>query len=223
MTLGLSLNHKSQRKEVKKMINNTKIYNKCDTNSDIYKVMVGSYTKGGSGVNTTTQPPKNNPLPHQPSSNVKRTSNKRKPLTRYIKREDALLRVKHLLLDFGDKICSRKLCGDLVLFTETYKPNGDTIILNITTDDNGPNTSITMSELDNTLLEYINAQLDPFATVDMINSVVAYFKAKYLSSDFSISFDGHNVYVTGDKKQCVYMKWALIDILQRIYDSEDFL
>lgn len=180
--------------------------------------------KYNTGRNTSPQTPKNYPRAFQPSPNVNLISRCNTPPISPEEaaeqmREKTLLKIKHLLLDLGDKICSRKEYGDLVLFTEVYKPDNSDIILEIDTD----NTSIKLSEFDDTLQEYIESQLSPSSTRCMIRSIVSSFKAKYYLDDFSISFDGKNICVTGDKSHVVKMKWALVDILQRVYDSEDTL
>ena len=174
--------------------------------------------------NTSPQTPKNYPHTFQPSPNVNLIRRYNIPPISPEEaaeqtREKTLLKIKHIFLDLGDKICSRKECGDLVLFAEAYKADDTDIILEIDTD----NASIKMCELDDTLQEYIESQLDPASTRRMICSVVSSFKAKYYLDDFSIFFDGKNICVTGDKSQVIKMKWALVDILQRVYDSEGTL
>jgi hypothetical protein len=184
--------------------------------------------KYNTGRNTSPQIPKNYPHTFQHSPNVN-------PVRRYNTlpispeeaaeqmREKILLKIKHLLLDLGDKICSRKEYGDLVLFTEVYKPDNSDILLEIDTTDSSTDLSIKMSEFNDTLKKYIETQLDPPSTRRMIRSVVSYYKAKHYTDDFLISFDNDNISITGDKSQVIKMKWVLVDILQRVYDSEGTL
>lgn len=128
--------------------------------------------------------------------------------------------VQNIFKDLGDTV-ARTTLGYLLEYTETERCDGSEITLHIEQDLQGPQTSVIMSEEGDYLYEYIESQDSPKDTRHFIQQFVAQANAKAKSKGFKIAFDGKNVFVKGDKKVCIYMKWALVDLLLKIYDEDD--
>lgn len=135
-------------------------------------------------------------------------------------RTKTMYNVQNIFKDLGDTV-ARTTLGYLLGYTETERCDGSEIVLHIEQDLQGPQTSIIMSEEGDYLYEYIESQDSPKDTRRFVQQAVAQANAKALRKDFEITFDGKNVFAKGDKKVCVYMKWALVDLLLKIYDEDD--
>ena len=129
-------------------------------------------------------------------------------------RQKALKSVGNVLTDLGDHVT--RLGDDVILInTEVYKPDGDEIVLKIVQDKNGEPQQMVIKEQGTYLWEYIIAQDYPIETRRKISQM-----AREASSEkCAFSFDGKNIFVTGNKEDIVKMKWDLIGVLNKIYDE----
>lgn len=175
------------------------------------------------------------PRPNSPSANVKLNFQKgNKPGTGHkdwktqftpeeldIKaRTKTMYNVQNIFKDLGDTV-ARTTLGYLLEYTETERCDGSEIVLHIEQDLQGPQTNIIVSEEGDYLYEYIESQDSPKDMRRFVQQFVGQANAKAKAKGFEITFDGKNVFAKGDKKVCVYMKWALVDLLLKIYDEDD--
>lgn len=135
-------------------------------------------------------------------------------------RTKTMYNVQNIFKDLGDTV-ARTTLGYLLEYTETERCDGSEIVIHIEQDLQGPQTSIIMSEEGNCLYEYIESQDSPKDIRCFVQQLVAQANVKAKAKGFEITFDGKNVFVKGDKKVCVYMKWALVDLLLKVYDEDD--
>lgn len=135
-------------------------------------------------------------------------------------RTKTMYNVQNIFKDLGDTVV-RTTLGYLLTYTETERYDGSEIVLHIEQDLQGPQTSIIMSEEGDYLYEYIESQDSPKNTRRFVQQLVGQANAKAKAKGFEITFDGKNVFAKGDKKVCVYMKWALVDLLLKVYDEDD--
>lgn len=135
-------------------------------------------------------------------------------------RTKTMYKVQNIFKDLGDTV-ARTTLGYLLEYTETERRDGSEIVLHIEQDLDGSPTSVIMSEEGDYLYEYIESQDSPKDTRRFVQQLVAQANAKVKANGFEIAFNGKNVFAKGDKKVCVYMKWALVDLLLKIYDEDD--
>lgn len=136
-------------------------------------------------------------------------------------REKTVRSVKGALKDLGDKVVMRTLLNDVIDYTEVLKPDGDEIVLKIEQDAAGSPTDIVISEEGGYLYEYIESQASPGQTRRWISGLVNARRASGVTPfGVDIYFDGKSIFVRGDKRLCVEMKWALLDLLAKIYDRD---
>ena len=135
-------------------------------------------------------------------------------------RTKTMYNVQNIFKDLGDTV-ARTTLGYLLEYTEIEKCDGSEIVLHIEQDIQGSQTNIIMSEEGDHLYEYIESQDSPKDTRRFVQQLVGQANAKALKKNFEITFDGKNVFAKGDKKVCVYMKWALVDLLLKVYDEDD--
>lgn len=222
------------------------VYGKKDKNSAMYAAMFGDcldktasqkITVGHpemSGENPKGARPNFTPAAHSPSANVKSNFHRgEKSWGKFqnsgriqLSQEelDARMRTKtmynvqNIFKDLGDSVV-RSTFGYLLEYTEAERYDGSEIVLRIEQDLQGSETSIIMSEEGNYLYEYIESQYNSKDMRLFVQQLAAQATAK--AKGFEITFDGKNVFAKGDKKVCVYMKWALVDLLSKIYDEDD--
>ena len=135
-------------------------------------------------------------------------------------RTKTMYNVQNIFKDLGDTV-ARTTLGYLLEYTETERYDGSEILLHIEQDLKGSQTGIIMYEEGDYLYEYIESQDSPKDTRNFIYQLVAQANQKAAKKGFIITFNGKNVFAKGDKKVCVYMKWALVDLLLKIYDEDD--
>lgn len=136
-------------------------------------------------------------------------------------RKKTVRSVKGALKDLGDKVVMRTLLKDVVDYTEVLKPDGDEIVLKIEQDAAGSPTDIVISEEGGCLYEYIESQVSPSQTRRWISGLINARRASgIIPFEIDVSFDGKGIFVRGNKRLCIEMKWALLDLLMKIYDED---
>ena len=170
--------------------------------------------------------PKNNPRTLQNSPNV--NSGFKKWQQRQIdanltpEQIDGKLRGKtmyssvNILKDFGD-FAGLTTFGYILDYSDIRRPDGTDIIVRIDQDKEGSASSLVMREHGDYLWEFIESQPRPALARQMVARLVALAP----KDGFTISFDGKSIIVKGDKKRLFNMKWALVDLLEKIYDEDD--
>lgn len=205
------------------------VYGDKDKSSAMFQAMLGE----NFGIDAS----KNTPVPHSPSANVNSDSKKQykqsfkqwvsqfsQEETETWERIKTVQSVSNLFKDLGDKVGFKVTTGEILIATEVFRGDGSEIVLSVTQDRKSSDTSaILISEQGCCLEEYIEAQPSPLTMRKWIDGLVgtACLNDVGFVSDFDIRFDGQHIVARGNKKDCVRLKWALLDLLLKIYDEDN--
>lgn len=130
--------------------------------------------------------------------------------------------VEEQLKDLGDKFSKHDY--EFRVRTESSDPYGGAITLRVFQDPSDGPKIISIYDDDEVLNDYINDNSSIRNLIDEINYMV---KVANNNNSFNIElvYDklgrGHCLVAKGPVEQYAYMKWAILDILRKIYDEDD--